>query len=104
MEAHADRRGSSQFNKLLSQRRADRVKSYLTDHGVPFASIETRAFGKEKNLTDKEVRTLIDQNSNIGPDDRKRLERNLLAFCMANNRRVDILLGPAGHTSLRFFP
>ena len=88
----------------MSQRRDDRVKSYLVDHGIPAASIETQAFGKEKNLTDKEVRTLTDQNPNISTEDKKRVVRNLTAFRMANNRRVDVHLSTTGQTSLRYYP
>jgi outer membrane protein OmpA-like peptidoglycan-associated protein len=104
LEAHADHRGTSEYNISLSQRRADRVSSYLVEHGVPAASLETKALGKEQNLTDKEVLELTDQNPNLSPEDRKRVARNLLAFRMANNRRVDVRLSTTGQTSTRFFP
>jgi outer membrane protein OmpA-like peptidoglycan-associated protein len=102
--AHADLRGSVEFNKVLSQRRADRVKSYLVEHGIPADKIQTEAFGKEKNLTNKEVQDLTAQNPNITPEDRKRVDRNIVAFRMANNRRVDIRLSTTGQTSQRFYP
>ena len=102
--AHADQRGSSAYNKALSQRRADRVKSYLVDHGIPSANIETQAFGKEQNLTDQEVRALTEQNPNISEEEKKRVEHNMLAFRLANNRRVDLRLSTTGQTSLRYFP
>jgi outer membrane protein OmpA-like peptidoglycan-associated protein len=102
--AHADHRGTSAYNMVLSQRRADRVKSYLVEQGVPAADIETRAFGKEKNLTDQEVLQLNDQNSNLTPQDRERVARRLNVFRMANNRRVDITLSTTGQKSLRYFP
>ena len=60
--------------------------------------------GKEKNLTDKEVRDLTGQNPNVTPEDRKRVDSNLAAFRMANNRRVDVGLSTTGQTSQRFFP
>ena len=104
LEAHADLRGSVAFNKALSQRRADLVKSYLVEHGIPAERIQTQAFGKEKNLTDKEVEDLTAQNPNVTPEDRKRVDSNIVAFRMANNRRVDIRLSTTGQTSQRFFP
>jgi outer membrane protein OmpA-like peptidoglycan-associated protein len=104
LEAHADLRGSVAFNKALSQRRADRVKSYLVEHGIPAERIETQALGKEKNLTDKEVEDLSAQNPNATPEDRARVEKNIVAFRMANNRRVDVSLSTTGQTSQRFFP
>jgi outer membrane protein OmpA-like peptidoglycan-associated protein len=102
--AHADVRGTSAYNKVLSQRRADRVKSYLIDHGVPVANLETQAFGKEQNLTNKEVLELNEQNPNITPEERQRVARAIVTFLMANNRRVDIRLSTTGQTSIRFFP
>jgi outer membrane protein OmpA-like peptidoglycan-associated protein len=104
LEAHADVRGSVLFNRVLSQRRADRVKSYLIEHGIPAEGIETKAFGKDKNLTDNEVRELTAKNPNVTPEDRKRVDRNIVAFRMANNRRVDIHLSTTGQASQRFFP
>ncbi|HMD84606.1 MAG TPA: OmpA family protein [Terriglobia bacterium] len=102
--AHCDVRGSVEFNKVLSQRRADRVKSYLVQNGIPAERIETQAFGKEQNLTNKEVEDLTNQNPNVTPEDRKRVDSNMVAFRMANNRRVDVRLSTTGQTSQRFFP
>jgi hypothetical protein len=104
LEAHADHRGTSEYNKALSERRADRVKGYLVENGVPAANIETQALGKEKNLTDKEVVALTEQNPNITPEERTRVRRNLTVFRMANNRRVDVRLSTTGQSSLRYFP
>jgi outer membrane protein OmpA-like peptidoglycan-associated protein len=104
LEAHADLRGSVAYNRTLSQRRADRVKSYLIEHGIPAAGIETKAFGKEQNLTDKDVEALNAQNPNVTPEARERVKKNIDAFRMANNRRVDIHLSTTGQTSQRYFP
>jgi len=102
--AHADQRGTSAYNMALSQRRADRVRSYLVEQGVPAAAIEMRAFGKEENLTNQEVLQLNEQNPNLTPEDRKRVARQISTFQMANNRRVDITLSTTGQKSLRYFP
>ncbi|MFZ0959788.1 MAG: OmpA family protein [Terriglobia bacterium] len=104
LEAHADLRGSVAFNKALSQRRADRVKSYLVENGIPAERIQTAALGKEKNLSDKEVEKLTAENPNVTPEDRKRVDQNVVAFRMANNRRVDIHLSTTGQMSQRLFP
>jgi outer membrane protein OmpA-like peptidoglycan-associated protein len=104
LEAHADLRGSVPFNRALSQRRADRVKGYLAENGIPADRIETKALGKEKNLTDQEVEDLTGQNPNITPEDRQRVTKNIVAFRLANNRRVDVRLSTTGQASLRFFP
>jgi hypothetical protein len=76
----------------------------LIEHGIPAEGIETKAFGKDKNLTDNEVRELTAKNPNVTPEDRKRVDRNIVAFRMANNRRVDIHLSTTGQASQRFFP
>ncbi len=102
--AHADMRGSAAFNQALSERRADIVKNYLVEHGLPAASIETKAFGKDKNLTNKEVEDLNASNPNVTPEARERVEKNILAFRLANNRRVDLHLSTTGQSSLKYFP
>ena len=104
LTAHCDHRGSVEYNKKLSERRADRVKSYLVENGVTAANIETQAMGKEKNLTNKEVLELLEQDPNVTPEERQRVRRNLATFRMANNRRVDVTLSTTGQSSPRYFP
>ena len=55
---HADTSGSDSYNRGLSQRRADAVKSALTGFGVQADTIETEAFGETQPLvpTDDGVR------------------------------------------------
>jgi hypothetical protein len=104
LQGNADVRGSVEYNRALSERRADRVKNYLVAHGIPAGSIETQAFGKEKNLTQEEVRALLEQNPDITPEDRKRISRASVIIWWANNRRVDFRLSTTGQVSLRYFP
>jgi len=104
LEAHCDHRGTVEYNRALSERRAERMKSYLVENGVPAASLETLPLGKERNLTQKEVLDLLAQNPNVTPAERERVRRNLATFRMANNRRVDVRLSTTGQTSLRNFP
>ncbi|MGA2076426.1 MAG: OmpA family protein [Terriglobia bacterium] len=104
LEAYCDQRGSSEYNKQLAARRADRVKNYLIENGVPAADIETLAIGKERNLTNQEVLDLLKQNPNVTPEEQTRVRRHLAVFRMANNRRVDVRLSTTGQTSHRYFP
>jgi hypothetical protein len=60
--------------------------------------------GKEKNLTNKEVLELLEQDPNVTPEERQRVRRNLATFRMANNRRVDVTLSTTGQSSPRYFP
>ena len=44
---HTDERGSDEYNLALGQRRAAAAKRYLTQHGVPDASIDVISYGEE---------------------------------------------------------
>ena len=104
LEGHADKRGSAEYNQALSERRVNRVKSFLVEHGVPEANIETKAFGKEHNLTSEEVKGGVDSNPELTTEERARVLRNIEAIILASNRRVDITLSTTGQISTRQFP
>ena len=101
---HADHRGSVEFNQALSQRRVNRVKSFLVEQGIPEANIETKAFGKEHNLTTEEVQGEVESNPELSPEERQRVLKNIVTIRMASNRRVDVTLSTTGQTSVRQFP
>jgi outer membrane protein OmpA-like peptidoglycan-associated protein len=101
---HADHRGSVEYNQALSQRRVDRVKSFLVEQGIPEADIETKAFGKEHNLTTEEVQGEVASNPDLSPEERQRVLKNIVTIRMASNRRVDVTLSTTGQTSVRQFP
>jgi len=48
LSAHADYRGSAQYNKTLSQKRAETVVRYLINHGIPADRLTPKGYGKEK--------------------------------------------------------
>ena len=106
LEGHADIRGSAAYNQALSERRVARVKSYLVEQGVPEANIETKAFGAQHNLTTEEVKTSIEQNTELTTEERKRALARIAVIKLASNRRVDITLNSGGQTetSVRQFP
>jgi outer membrane protein OmpA-like peptidoglycan-associated protein len=107
LSGHADHRGTVEFNQALTERRVARVKAFLIENGIPEADIETKAFGKERNLTTDEVKQAIEQNPDLTTEERKRATRNLVTIRMASNRRVDVALhsgeGETEH-SVRQFP
>ena len=51
IEGHTDDKGKDDYNKDLSQRRADRVRMYLIEKGVPEDRLEAVGFGEEKPVT-----------------------------------------------------
>src|SRR5271154_7164101 len=101
---HADTRGSVEYNQALSERRVNRTKSFLIEQGVPEASIDTKAFGKDHNLTDDEVQGEVASNPELTSEERARLLKNIVTIRMASNRRVDVTLSTTGQTSVRQFP
>jgi OOP family OmpA-OmpF porin len=50
VEGHTDSVGSSQFNKVLSQQRADAVVKWLADHGVAKDRLSAQGIGKERPI------------------------------------------------------
>ncbi|MFZ0420234.1 MAG: OmpA family protein [Candidatus Sulfotelmatobacter sp.] len=104
LAGHADQRGSVEYNQALSERRVERTKGFLIEHGVPAASIDTKALGKEHNLTDDEVKGEVDSNRELTSEERARVLKNIVTIRMASNRRVDVTLSTTGQTSVRQFP
>lgn len=57
LSAHCDYRGPAAYNKLLSQRRAEAVVDYLTEHGIAADRLSPVGYGKEKPKTIKKKLT-----------------------------------------------
>lgn len=47
-EAHADSRGAASYNLWLSERRAERAKSYLLEKGIAEDRMETKGYGESQ--------------------------------------------------------
>jgi outer membrane protein OmpA-like peptidoglycan-associated protein/opacity protein-like surface antigen len=101
---HADVRGSEEYNKALTERRVERTKSYLVEHGVLATAIDTRSFGKDDNLSAEQVKEQIAQNPELTPGERQQMLKNLQVMVLANNRRVDVTLSTTGEQSVRGYP
>ena len=104
LEGHADPRASVEYNQALSERRVERVKGFLVEHGVPATNIETKAFGEQRNLTEEQVKDAVEQNPELTPEQRQRVLANLQTVLLASNRRVDITLSTTGQRSVREYP
>lgn len=50
IEGNADERGTREYNLALGARRAEAVRTYLTQRGVSPARIDTISFGKERPI------------------------------------------------------
>ena len=104
LAGHADKRGTPAYNLALSQRRVDRTKSFLVEHGVPAANIETKAFGEEENMTPDQVKAAVETNPDLSEEERQRIVKNMQTIVLASNRRVDVTLSTTGQESVRHFP
>ena len=104
LEGHADPRASVEYNQALSERRVERTKQFLLEHGVPAANIETKAFGEQRNLTEAQVRDAVEQNPELTPEQRQKVLGNLKTILLASNRRVDVTLSTTGQQSVREYP
>ena len=55
IDGHTDWIGSDAYNMKLGMRRAESVKKYLVDHGVPETELVTKSFGESKPITTNET-------------------------------------------------
>jgi outer membrane protein OmpA-like peptidoglycan-associated protein/opacity protein-like surface antigen len=101
---HADRRGTVEYNQALSERRVERTKRFLIEHGVPEANLETKALGEQHNLTEDQVKDAIEKNPELTSEQRQKVLANLRTILLASNRRVDITLSTTGQQSIREYP
>jgi outer membrane protein OmpA-like peptidoglycan-associated protein len=107
LEAHADPRGSDAYNQALTERRAARVKSFLVEQGVPGDSIETRALGKQEQLSAENVKQSMEDDPTLTAGEKRRLQQNMRTIVLAANRRVDMKVeapGVPSQLSERRFP
>jgi peptidoglycan-associated lipoprotein len=48
IEGHCDERGTSAYNFVLGERRAQAAKQFLQDHGMDASQIQLTSYGKER--------------------------------------------------------
>jgi outer membrane protein OmpA-like peptidoglycan-associated protein len=101
---HADPRGTPEYNKKLTERRVERTKTFLVEHGVPADHFELKAFGEEDQLTAAQIKEQMADNPDLSPQERQKMMRNLPLLVLANNRRVDVTLSTTGQQSVRRYP
>jgi OmpA-OmpF porin, OOP family len=70
VEGHTDSTGSPDFNRKLSQQRAESVAKYLSGKGVKAARMEPKGFGPDRPVADNET--------DAGRDANRRVEFNIL--------------------------
>src|SRR5215467_5628321 len=70
VDGHTDSTGSADFNRKLSQERAESVMKYLTGKGVKQARLTAKGFGPDKPIADNET--------DAGREANRRVEFNIL--------------------------
>lgn len=88
----------------LSERRVARAKNYLIEKGVPADHIDLKAFGFEQNMTNEQVKAQIEADTDLTPEEKAKILKNLVTVRLASNRRVDVTLSTTGEQSVRKFP
>ncbi len=104
LSGHADPRGTAEYNKKLTERRVERTKAFLVEHGVPADHFELKAFGEEGQLTADQIKQQMADNPDLSADERQKMMSNLQVLVLANNRRVDVTLSTTGQQSVRRYP
>ena len=96
LSAHTDYIGSADYNKRLSQRRADAVVAYLTAHGIAQDRLTPVGYGKErpkkirKKLTEKY--NWLKEHDVLTEDFIKKLPKDKQEICNQLNRRTEFIV------------
>jgi OOP family OmpA-OmpF porin len=78
LQGHTDDKGSDQYNLKLSQQRADSVRIYLMDQGVPGGQLTARGYG--------ETQPIEDNSTEAG----RSLNRRVVMFVQDNPGEVEV--------------
>ena len=65
VEGHTDSVGSDQYNQDLSEHRAQSVRDYFVQQGIPASAIEARGFGKSEPLASNDTAEGRQQNRRV---------------------------------------
>ena len=65
IQGHADQRGNAEYNRALSQRRAERVQAWLVEHGIASERLEVDAHGAVEPLERGESEPAQQQNRRV---------------------------------------
>ena len=93
LSAHTDYRGSAEYNKRLSQRRAESVVKYLIEHGIASDRLTPVGYGKEKPKTIRKKQAerypYLKENDVLTEEFIKTLGEEKQEECNQQNRRTE---------------
>jgi peptidoglycan-associated lipoprotein len=65
VQGHTDNLGTDDYNMKLGQERADAVRRYLSENGIPLHRISTISYGEGRPITDNKSKTGRSQNRRV---------------------------------------
>lgn len=65
IEGHTDSDGHRDRNKDLSQRRADSVRTYLMEKGIPETRLDAQGYGETRSIADNETAEGREKNRRV---------------------------------------
>ena len=65
IEGHTDSVGGDEYNQDLSERRAEAVRDYFVQQGIPAGAVEARGFGKSEPIASNETPEGRQQNRRV---------------------------------------
>ncbi len=96
LSAHCDYKGSAEYNKRLSQRRAESVVEYLTAKGIARDRLSPVGYGKEKPKTIRKKLTekypWLKENDVLTEDYILKLDKDKQEICNQLNRRTEFIV------------
>lgn len=96
LSAHCDYKGSAEYNKTLSQKRAEAVVNYLVEHGIARDRLSPVGYGKEKPKTIRKKLTekypWLKEGDVLTEDFIKQLEPDKQEICNQLNRRTEFVV------------
>lgn len=96
LSSHCDYKGSSAYNKLLAQRRAESVVNYLVDKGIARDRLSPVGYGKEKPKTIRkkltEKLTWLKEGDVLTEEFIKKLDPEKQDICNQLNRRTEFIV------------
>ena len=96
LSSHCDYKGSSAYNKLLAQRRAESVVNYLVDKGIARDRLSPVGYGKEKPKTIRkkltEKLTWLKEGDVLTEEFIKKLDPEKQEICNQFNRRTEFIV------------
>lgn len=96
LSAHCDYKGSAEYNKTLSQKRAEAVVNYLIEHGIAKDRLSPVGYGKEKPKTIRKKLTekypWLKEGDVLTEEFIKKLDEEKQEICNQLNRRTEFIV------------